>query len=45
MAHQMHIIYSETIKGAGLIVGGAYYSKCFGCNSMPRSPDTLNGEE
>ena len=26
MAHQLHIIFSNTIKGAGLISGGAFLS-------------------
>ena len=27
MSHQMHIIYSETIKGAGLMNGAPYYAR------------------
>ena len=27
MAHQMHIVYSSTIKGVGLVEGAPYYSK------------------
>ena len=30
MSHQMHVVHSETIKGAGLMNGGAYYSKGWG---------------
>ena len=30
ISHQMHIVYSETIKGAGLIAGFPYYSRGLG---------------
>ena len=29
MAHSMHIIYSKTIKGVGLIAGGPYGANLF----------------
>ena len=29
MAHNLHIIYSETFKGAGLISGGSYHAESY----------------
>ena len=39
MSHQMHMVYSETIKGVGLIAGGPYYAKGAGAMQSPRNWD------
>ena len=37
MSHQLHITFSETIKGVGLMAGGPYYSKSFGVLTLPKN--------
>lgn len=41
MAHQMHIIYSERIKGVGLMMGGPYYTQFRGHNSLSLIDDEV----
>jgi len=44
MSMQMHIVHSETIKGVGLMAGGAFYTKGSGSMFMPRNWDSRTGE-
>jgi len=29
MAHNLHIVYSDTFKGAGLVAGGSYHAESY----------------
>ena len=29
MAHNLHVVYSDTFKGAGLVAGGSYHAESY----------------
>ena len=50
MAHNLHMVYSDTFKGAGLVSGGSYHAESYyplaglytgDCNPYVRDPDYL----
>ena len=47
VSHQMHIVFSETIKGAGLMHGFPYYSRGWGAWGIDsiRNPGQKTGDD